>query len=373
MPRLILLFLAHLVLVAPPRLFARDLTPDLATRRPRVRLASLPFPGLFYHEAPNGEFGTHHYIPFQKMDPRTRGSRFEVSRGMVYTKRAGFIDLAHLRKTIDWTAYIAHHVREKLRRGESQWKVRFYEPTLFYLRFRYPEGWNQLPAETKAHLLDELAIQIAQEVTYVSLTWHEIITWYGYGATLLFSEKASAFTVDDVVAHALGVRIAGAAIRNPHLPYNQAVTHTLESELRALGRVSRAQAREALEQVKGNWWTWNRSRKRFLDVGYPQGKVEPWLVRDLSFDPAPEPRIFTVPSLRNVAGQDCREMLDIRIQPRVLQSNKVHQWLPERENPIHPEEDFPIILDGIRTEMKKKYGPQALLPYADPPFTCGKN
>ena len=56
-------------------------------------------------------------------------------------------------------------------------------------------------------------VPIAQWVAFQMSIWHEIATWYGWSATGVFSEKASAFSPEDLYSNMLGIKIAGGIIR----------------------------------------------------------------------------------------------------------------------------------------------------------------
>jgi hypothetical protein len=66
--------------------------------RPRVRIGTLPYPFFMYRDSEDN-FGKHEYYKA----PLFRSK--EEDRGIFYTCRAGFIDMAHLRAGIDYGAY----------------------------------------------------------------------------------------------------------------------------------------------------------------------------------------------------------------------------------------------------------------------------
>src|SRR4051794_16399068 len=78
---------------------------------PRDRLGCLPFPGLMtlYATADPARLGRHRYEDLPRLFQED-----EAGRGIIYTERAGFVDLAHVRIAIDWTRYCAHAVRDAL-------------------------------------------------------------------------------------------------------------------------------------------------------------------------------------------------------------------------------------------------------------------
>src|SRR5690349_16968818 len=78
---------------------------------PRDRLGALPFPGFFtlYSVADPARLGEHRY----ERTPRIFRPD-ETERGIIYTARAGFLDIAHVRITIDEVRFCAGRVRVAL-------------------------------------------------------------------------------------------------------------------------------------------------------------------------------------------------------------------------------------------------------------------
>lgn len=366
----VLTFVVPLLLLLPgDAVHAGGLTREMAERRPRIRVGSLPFPSPIYDRVPDRGTGEHHYLPDHRTEPPPGTP--EVSRGTFYTKRGGFLDIGHIRKAIDWTAYIAWHTERALRAGQSTIDFRFTEPSLYRLTLTYPPFWKNLSAEEREKLIPELSIRIAQRVTYGSLTWHEILTWHGYTVTLVVPERPSAFSFDDVISHFVGIKVAGDAIRDSSRPYNQAVTAALDREITALGRVSAETEALALDSVKHNWWTFGRTWKRFLDVGYSGEEVRPWLVRGLPFDSDPQPASYSLPQLASVRGRDFSDLLTLEIAPRVLQKKGILKKLPDGADRVIPKVHFPLIMAGIESEAQRQFGPFTAAPY--PPNPVAKN
>src|SRR5262245_17318752 len=81
---------------------------------PRDRLGALPFPGAFtlYHASDPDFLGKHCY-------ERSAMLAADEADGIVYTRRAGFIDLAHVRITIDTVRYCTEEIRAAQARGHS--------------------------------------------------------------------------------------------------------------------------------------------------------------------------------------------------------------------------------------------------------------
>src|SRR6185295_8360402 len=72
---------------------------------PRDRIGSLPFPGAFtlYHASDPNFLGHHCY-------EHSAVLAADEANGIVYTTRAGFIDLAHVRITIDTVRFCTERI-----------------------------------------------------------------------------------------------------------------------------------------------------------------------------------------------------------------------------------------------------------------------
>lgn len=315
--------------------------------QPRQRLGCLPFPGpftLFDLADPEG-LGAHHYA-----SPNFGDRPVEHARGIVYTCRAGFLDLAHLRDTIDWTRYASGLVEETLRAETQELTIQGRDWTTYHVSFRYPDFWAALGDDEREVLTRELSYRIGAELAYVVQTWHEIITWYGYKSTGIIPEHGSSFTYDDTMSHAVGLVVADRALRDTTRSFDDAVTFALDDELRRLGVVSREQAFAAVKQVEGEWWESGRCLERQVDVGLRTGAVRPWLVPDLPCCETQEPAGLPLPSLAFVGGYDFRGLYDVELETVIFELSKMRSVFPvpgpER---FRPATDFPVFLDDIKT------------------------
>src|SRR5215218_5176260 len=119
---------------------------------PRSRLGALPFPGPFtlYTTADPDRLGRHRY----GHSPRFLRAD-EKERGLIYTTRAGFIDMAHLRMTIDWTRYYTRLLRRAILADRRQVKLAGMEDCPLYVTLNYPTGWSELSADERARFADK--------------------------------------------------------------------------------------------------------------------------------------------------------------------------------------------------------------------------
>ena len=62
--------------------------------------------------------------------------------GQVYTCKAGHIDLAHLRKSADWTAVLAKKTFKCLMKDKRKFSFELREPSTYYVTLTYPDNWK---------------------------------------------------------------------------------------------------------------------------------------------------------------------------------------------------------------------------------------
>jgi hypothetical protein len=320
----------------------------------------LPFPGipLLYSVADPDDLGEHRYRSYLPLFDKER------DRGVIYTTRGGFVDISHIRGTGDLTRLATLKLRAALREGQNSVSFDAADRTRVHFEIDYPPGWYVLSPERREALCFELALVEAQRLCYGLGTWHEAITWLGFQTVPLISEKHSAFTYDDVVAHLLGVRAAGFALRNDHLGYNRAMTLAIDTELSRAGAVSAGTTRKALRAVKGSWWRWGKALKRHLDTALVNGYVTPMLVpgfgESLPTLPASEDPFLRLPTLAAVdtAPIEARNMFTVRLEPQFGQWEKMRRLLPGQPRLVDPEVHLPILVEVVRYQMRAEIGPE---------------
>lgn len=315
---------------------------------PRPRMGSLPFPGpLTLYTSAGRNLGEHAY-------EGVLAGFGEVNRGIVYTCDAGFLDVSHIRNAADMTAYLHARIRHALHAGWDCLRFRGKEPSTYAVSLAYPAGWDAMDAGERATLIEEASVRAAQRLALVVMTWHEILTWYGYKSSLVFSENGSAFGYDDGPSHALGVLIAGEVIR-AGADFDRGVTDLLSNRLEELGVVETGLLHEAAMSVEGDWWAYGEPLRRFLETGLePGGVVRPWLA-PVGFCETPRPMVFEIPGLRDVLGHDLSGLMRVEIDPRVFESPKIFARLPEATNRVDVDRDFPLLIEDIRASVGVEY------------------
>ena len=182
----------------------------------------------------------------------------EEKTGLIYTRRGGFIDIAHVRDTADNTFYLFSKIYPNL---GQRWRF-FYSEELGVRRiqlnaFTPPAGMTQRYT---------LAAWLAGKIGFELAQWHEIAQWYGFQSVPGFSEEISAFSPEDLYSNLLGARLAINVILQGQAgsidEYNKAMDAELHQALVSLGVATREETEKKFREVDGDWWN---SKRRVPD------------------------------------------------------------------------------------------------------------
>jgi hypothetical protein len=283
--------------------------------------------------------------------------------GMVYTCRGGFIDLGHLRESADRTRYLSKLTLENMIKGKKKFSFRVIEPSRYFVKLTYPENWHQLP--NKEEIATETAIRLGQYFAYLSTVWHEIITWYGYTCTFVFSEYISSFSLEDIYSDLVGTHLGARALRDPANRYDDAMTMLINEELKKLEVQPSRIGIQAIKTVEGSWYTGGlyffvAVRKRSFDTGSDDGFVTPWLVPGMCSDaealPSPIPNLDFL--------DDYGISMELEIEPRFSDKDKILRIAyPDGDGKrINPKVHFSEILEDVKNRAIIKYGPEVDMP-----------
>ncbi len=262
---LVLIFYSSIVCAEPPDLSTRALSlPPHRVIRTCCAFGSdlhmMMVPILKYTNITSvAQLGPHSYL----------GDAGE-GNGIIYTRRGGFIDMAHLRDQADWTAYLYSRILVAQDKGNLT------------VHLGREGGLKRLNLSVPADLSTHDALQLAGRIAYDLSVWHEIATWFGSSTIPFVPERYSSFSIEDPYSNLLGVTLGIEAIKS-RLPYEEAMTRLIGNMFEKLGAVtSENETYNAMEEVRNIWWTRDKSlpsRKvlleRQLDV-YPC--LEPWRV-----------------------------------------------------------------------------------------------
>ena len=344
---------------------ARFLTSKDARALPRARIGCYP----------SSTVGTRYPDPFH-LGPHSYTYSPWERNGIIYTCRGGHIDITHLRKACDWTAYLAYHIRQALLRDKTRFSYRMPEPSKHYLQFEYPQGWASLPRQMRERVASDVAIEVAEYCTCTGMVWHEILTWFGYKAIGFYTEYPSAFSWEDVYSNLVGCRLAAEALRDPGRDFNEAMTAAIQQELQRLGVQPRPVAWQAGQAVREQWFVSDflfcDMVKRNFDIGADDGFITPWVVPEVAGCGDEPPMIYPVPDL-SVPGE-YQFSVKFEIEPREWERKEILRivfpsgW--KRSSRIEPAKHFGPIMEYIRAQAIRRYGPyvddRSLPPRATP-------
>ncbi len=298
---------------------------------PRARLGYIP----------TATFG----VPFP--DPEDIGSHsfnyspFE-SGGIVYTCRAGHLDIDHIR---------VEQMRKLLTDRVEQFSFSLAgETSTHWITLTYPDDWDSRP--DKAAVIEEIAYTAGPYFVYTATVWHEILTWYGVHFMGIEPEFNSAFSWEDLYSNLLGIHLSLEAQRDPEHGYNKAMTLALERALQRLEVQSGKTAKAASDSVRGQWDTGNLvpdMKMRNFDIGL-DGSVTPVLIPDVAACPSPEPAPLEVPTL-DVLKQ-FGLTVTYQIKPNVFEQGAIYRDAGEKQ--IFPEKHFPILLEAMKQQAAEK-------------------
>jgi hypothetical protein len=311
--------------------------------------------------------------PMQFVDPNNLGRHSyyldhqlgEVT-GMVYTCRAGFIDLGHLREAADRTAHVYRLVYQNIMQGDKEFSFRVIEPSVYHLSLDYPPQWSDLSAREKQAIARQMALKLGREIAHTSLIWHEMITWFGFASSGLFPEQISSFSWEDPYSDALGTVLAVQALSKGGL-YDQTMTDLINKKLRELEVQPPHVAHQAYKKVEGQWFAGGlyffvKMNKRNFDVGLANQQLIPWLVPGMCLEAQPEPCLVPRVQTEDLFGFT----IELTLDPRIMEKAKIYDWLALQKNQrLKPSEHFPLLLDKIVEDARRQYGPPVDAPILD--------
>jgi len=308
---------------------------------PKVRLGCLP----------TSTFG----VPFANPDDLGKHSysfSFFEKGGIVYTCKAGNIDIDHVRGSADLTRYFIKRVRKNLlKKGKGFSYNLAMELSTHKINFIYPKNWKTLPPDEKEKIANEIAFELGPYLAYNATLWHEILTWFGVHFVGFEPEFNSAFSWEDVYSNLLGTKLAVQVLRETNQKYNTAMTLAIYKELRKLDVQPKSTAIEASEKMRGKWFTGDLIpdiKMRNFDIGL-DGYVTPTLIPEVhkcKEQPLPCP----VPNLNIL--KDYEFSIIYEIKPNVFEQGRIFNAAGEKK--IYPEKHFPVLLEHIKKEASQK-------------------
>ena len=335
-----------------------------------AKFAGIPVPFVRVSRVANPEgLGPHRYdAPFGALDDE-RGNAFPFGErnALIYTCRGGFIDTAHLREPADWVSYFIAEFDRHLEGGAALELPEEGASRRVILR--------AVPSKLiERNGRDEVIIAMAQWTAFQLSIWHEVIQWYGVSLLSAFPETASGFSPEDTYSNAVGLRLMDGIDFRTHLAsekaYNRFLDDLLIEGLMALDPVPKELGNEIVDALDQVWWD-SQLRlpersvvlRRYLDIGTD---LLPWLLPDqyataslranLEKECGANPKPQRVQILEALDGFAFRDYLTLEFaMDGALAETPAFPALGARLT----QDDFPKIMEAVREENRRMYGPRA--------------
>ncbi len=326
---------------------------------PRIRVGYLPTPTLGTVFSGPEQLGQHGYRP-----------NLSERNGLVYTCKAGAIDIGHARKASDWTVFLAAKTYRHIMEGKKdEFSYRLYEPSRYFVRITYPENWNDLPQQERQRIAYEVSVGVGRYLAFVGVTWHEIITWFGFKSKGFEPEHPSAFTWEETFSNLFGTHVAVLATEDTEHTFNEAITLAFDSELRRLDAQAARVSKRASQSVRGPWFTGDyffiTMKKRNLDMGLDDGHVTPTLIPGVAECEGAEAQPFPVPNLSFAAKYGFE--VKFEIEPRIWEGGTILDIACSGTSPrtdrVEPVIHLAPIMKFIRQDAVRRYGPDPDQPH----------
>ncbi len=279
--------------------------------------------------------------------------------GVVYTCRAGHIDIGHVRKMTDWTGFLAARSLEQIEKGNAKFGFKLYEPSRYFVKLTYPENWKDYSENEKEKIAKEVSIKLGIYFAYNAAIWHEILTWFDYKPKRLLSDYESAFAWEDMYSNLLGILLAEKALRNGESGFSSSITLYLDEALKELKVQSKEIALDVTNKVKGQWFSskyfFPKIHMRNLDIGLEDNLITPYLVPDMICDENTEVKSLPLPDW-DISKYGFSVKLEI--EPREWEKNEILKVVyPEKKNRkkrVVPEIHFPAIMSYIENDAIRR-------------------
>ncbi len=314
--------------------------------QPRPRMGTLPTPPPGPRFSDPNHLGRHCYY----FNP------LEVDC-ILYTNKAGHIDLTHLRWNADYVRYLTKKNYNTLMHKSKGYSFNVtWELSTHHIRFIYPDNWDTLPKPEKEKIAKEVAFELGPYITFEATMWHEILTWFGTRFAGIEPEFNSSFSWEDMYSNAIGIKLGLEAIQDTNHSYDGAMTILINKEMKRLGVRSKKDAIYASEKMRGKWFTgvFNVDTiRRNMDTGMDDGFITPILVPGM--DDVAVPEKIAVPKLDAFYKYGFK--LDYTISPNVWEAPKIYKVLfpGGKRGKVEPIKHYPVLMDYIKKQAVEKY------------------
>lgn len=300
--------------------------------------------GINYPEV--DAIGEHHY-----------GFAWYEPAGLFYCSKAGYIDLGHLRDSADRTKYIFDLARCALSNGDTAMCFHAAEASSYSIHLTYPEDWASLSDEEREIISREVSAAIGRYITFTSDIFHEIVTWFGWKSTGVFSEKHSAFSWEDMYSDCVGSRIAETLLAQGCEDFDAGMTAATPIELKRLGVQSPEIAKKATAAIEGKWFAglypFITMYKRNFDVGLDDGAITPFRIEGIV--PGVGCEECVVPNLETLEKYGFG--MTVNVKPQGFEKKAVYTALRMPEGVfLDPVRDFPVLIGHIKEQAMQEVG-----------------
>jgi hypothetical protein len=317
---------------------------------PRGGVLATSTPGTNFVDA--DKIGSHSYV-----------NPMSATQGVVYTCEGGHIDLPHLRIGADWVKYLYGKSKKHLMKGDAKFNYKLnVDPSRYTVHLEYPRGWDTMNEEVKETVAEEAALELSQYLAYTMVTWHEMMTWFGFKSLGFFGEFRSAFSWEDNYSNLLGVQLGARALQDEEHSYEKAMNILVRQELEALGPVPGKVAKRETERMRGKWFEGNimvNIKERNMDTGVDDGYVSPTLIPGACAGAKGRPLAAPTAAVMTKYGMSVR----LEVEPRVFEGGRMLKIAhpEEKTKRVQIPEGMNRILDYMREEARRRgYNP---MPY----------
>ncbi len=279
--------------------------------------------------------------------------------GVVYTCKAGHIDIGHVRKMADWSGYLSVKTLEHIEKENTKFSFKLYEPSKYYVCITYPENWENYSEEEKENIAKDVSIKLGTYFSFNAAIWHEVLTWFDYKPKEILSDFESAFAWEDMYSNLLGILLAEKALRNEGNDFAASITSNLNDTLDDFGVQSRETTISVTNSVNGKWFSkkshFPEIHIRNLDIGLDDGYITPCPVSGIAVCENSEIKSLKLPDW-DISKYGFSVKLEI--EPREWEKNKILKVVyPDKKNRkknIEPSIHLPIIMNYIKNDAVKR-------------------
>ncbi len=246
-------------------------------------------------------------------------SGLSEGNGILYTCKGGHIDTEHVRLTADWTRYLTIQCRKALTEGQVDFSFALQmHSSTFAVHIAYPGHWQSMQPALRRQAIREASVQMGQYLAFTAVSWHEVLTWFGFKAIGVYPQFQSAFSWEDSYSNLIGARLAGNILNGRAADYEKAMTAAIVKELDRLDVQPADTARQSTETVRGTWFSGflpssMKVYKRNIDLGVDDGHLTPSLIPDVSTCEGAYAQPYPVPTLDGLGEYGLKVRVHIRI------------------------------------------------------------